>query len=124
MVAEEPQVELMKTLSGSDPLEYFRDLPAKFLKHGVDFNCGSQLHEYFAAAGLEQIDAVGQFSLAFDGSEGVELLRSALALLEKRLVPLGEETVEDFALRQKQIAASDFVGTSPITIACRGRRPS
>jgi 2-polyprenyl-3-methyl-5-hydroxy-6-metoxy-1,4-benzoquinol methylase len=124
LVAEEPQVELMKTLSGADALEFFRDLPSRFLQHGVDFNCGSQLHEFFAAAGLERIDAVGQFSLAFEGSQGSELMRSHLALLEKRLVPLGELTVEDFELRKEQIAASDFVGTSPITISCRGRRPS
>jgi hypothetical protein len=51
-------------------------------------------------------------------------MRSHLALLENRLVPLGEVTVEEIDVRNKQIAASDFVGTAPITISCRGRRPS
>jgi len=96
LVAEEPCTELIRTVAGSDPLSFLREVADSFLKQGIDYKCGAYLPSIFADAGLEQIDAVGSFLLSFPGSPGNENLHQSMELLKERLVPLGTWNASDF----------------------------
>ena len=122
LVAEDPVVELMKTLYGTDVLAYFRDLPPRLAEFGIDHNAGAYLPGLFKNAGLSDITADGSFCLAFEGSPGADLLRLAFDLMEETFVPRGTEKTEDFDLRRAQVSAPQFIGTCPVNISCRGRR--
>jgi len=122
LVAEDPVVELMKTLHGTDALAYFRDLPPRLAEYGIDHNCGAYLPDLFKEAGLCEISADGSFCLAFEGSPGADLLRLGLDLMEETFVPRGLEKAEDFDRRRAQVSAAEFMGTCPVNISCKGQR--
>jgi SAM-dependent methyltransferase len=123
IVAEDPVVELMRTLGGGDAMTFFREgIDAVFAKRGIDFNCGKHLPSLFIGAGLVDVEAAGGFSLAFDGSPVVDYLTMSLDLFEEGLLPLGEYSKNDYEALRAHVAGEDFVGMSPAIVSCRGRR--
>jgi SAM-dependent methyltransferase len=125
LLAEEPSVKLMTTLAGEpDAMAFFRNILTVHMgKLGVDFDCGAQLATMFGEVGLTKIQAVGNFTMAFDGAEARDYIRLALDMTQQHLVPLGEDPA-DFDKWRAQVYAPDFVGMMPVNISCRGQRPA